>query len=53
MEDVKDRLLKQRLDKLEERLNRIESIRLIPQTTTLKQLIDIVNKITDNMKRNR
>ena len=53
MKNIENEMLKKKVQDLEDKLMRIESIRMIPQTATLSQVIDIVNKITDNMKRNR
>ena len=53
MKDIENRMLVNRIEALEKRLARIESVRQIPQTASLTNVIDIINKITDNMKRNR
>ncbi len=49
---IKDEKTRDAINKLNKRLDRIESIKQLPADTTLSQLITIVNKITDNMKRN-
>ena len=53
MKDIENRMLINRIEALEKRLARIESVRQIPQAASLTNVIDIINKITDNMKRNR
>ena len=53
MKDIENRMLINRIEALEKKLARIESVRQIPQTASLTNVIDIINKITDNMKRNR
>lgn len=53
MKDIEIDMLKKRVRNLEQKLERIESIRQVPQTASTTSLIDIINKITDNMKRNR
>ena len=50
---IQDTNTRDAINKVEKRLDRIESVKQLPSDTTLAQLIDIVNKITDNMKRTR
>lgn len=53
MKNIENEMLRKKVEELENKLMRIESVRMIPQTATLSQVIDILNKVTDNMKRNR
>ncbi len=50
---IEDEKIRDAINKLNKRLDRIESIKQLPTDTTLGQLISTVNKITDSMKRNR
>lgn len=51
--NIKDVETRRALEDIESRIRRIEKIPQIPSDTPLEKLIEIVNKITDNMKRRR
>ena len=51
--EIELNMLRGRIEALEQKLDRIESIRQLPQTASTTSLVDIINKITDNMKRRR
>lgn len=48
---IKDNNLRRELEKIDKKLNRIESIKQLPSDTSLSELISVVNKITDSLKR--
>ena len=49
----KDHKLEERLMKIERKMKLVDSIPQISSDTTLERLIEIVNIITNNQKRNR
>lgn len=48
---IKDNATRESVKDLERAINSIKSIPQLSQEATLKQVIDIINKITDNIKR--
>ena len=50
---IKDAEVRKAIDDINNRLKRIEEIPQVPSTTTLEGLIRIINRMTNNVKRNR
>jgi hypothetical protein len=48
---IKDNETRSEIDKVKQKIARIESVQQLPDTATLKEVIDAVNKITKSLKR--
>ena len=49
---IKDDATRNAVRDIEKVIERIESIKQLPQDANLKDIIDIINRITNSMKRN-
>jgi len=53
MDIIKDVAIRDAILAINKRLDRIESVRQLPQDATIKSIVDSLNKISDSMKRKR
>jgi len=53
MDSIEAIRLKNRVSELEKKIERIESIQQLPTTASNASIVDIINKITNSMKRKR
>lgn len=48
---IKDTATRNAVSDIEDVINKLERIKQLPADTTLKQLVDTINKITNSLKR--
>ena len=53
MERIDDIAVREAIVAINKRLDRIESVRQLPQDATIKAIVDSVNTISNSLKRNR
>ena len=50
---IKDTEIRKAIDDLNKRISRLENIPQIPKTSSLEYVIDVLNRMTNNVKRKR
>jgi hypothetical protein len=48
---IKDNEIRKAVDDLDKRISRLENIPQIPKTSSLEYVIDVLNRMTNNVKR--